>query len=77
MAVNTGRLGFAFIRIRDRLSADSAVSKLHHTEFVPKYRMNVSIGKPIHEHKLFKSEAIKKQARVAEIRSRARRAVNA
>ena len=51
MEVNTGRAGFAFIRIRDRPSADRAVEALHHREYAPKYKMNVSIGKPPHEYK--------------------------
>ncbi|KAG9045331.1 hypothetical protein FS837_006494 [Tulasnella sp. UAMH 9824] len=55
MDVNTGRAGFAFVRIRTRELAEEAVSKLHHVEFAPKYKMNVSIGKPPHEYRKWKN----------------------
>lgn len=55
MDVNTGRAGFAFVRIRTRELAEEAVSKLHHVEFAPKFKMNVSIGKPPHEYRKWKN----------------------
>ncbi|KAG9013991.1 hypothetical protein FRB90_005646 [Tulasnella sp. 427] len=55
MDINTGRAGFAFIRIRTRELAEEAVAKLHHVEFAPKYKMNVSIGKPPSEYKKWKN----------------------
>lgn len=64
MEVNTGRAGFAFIRIRNRECADKAVAALHHQEYQPKYKMNVSIGKPPAEYKREKIERKAKKNKI-------------
>ncbi|KAG8903426.1 hypothetical protein FRB99_003321 [Tulasnella sp. 403] len=68
--VNTGRAGFAFVRIRDRPNADLVVAKLHHVEYAPKFKMNVSIGKPPHEYKKQKHETRIKRNKVNETKPR-------
>lgn len=61
LEINSGRAGFAFVRILGRDNADRTVDKLHHAEYAPKFRMNVCIGKPPGEYRKQKYDARSKR----------------
>jgi len=61
LEINSGRAGFAFVRILGRENADRAVDLLHHSEYAPKFRMNVCIGKPPSEYRKQKFDARNKR----------------